>query len=151
MSSFDNPLSGSSTSQNAPSEVFILIENEGLTGEICIVMVSRSLITRRWEGGRFSANGNVLRWYSNPFPRLLMLSLKLVWAAYSSWEWAEMATRYGPGIESQRGRDFPHPSRPTLGPTQPTVQWVLGISRGYGGRGVALAAHPHLASRLKKE
>jgi hypothetical protein len=61
MSSFDNPLSGSSTSQNAPSEVFILIENEGLTGEICIVMVSRSLITRRWEGGRFSANGNVLR------------------------------------------------------------------------------------------
>jgi hypothetical protein len=26
------------------------------------------------------------------------------------------------GIESQRGRDFQHPSRPALGPTQPPVQ-----------------------------
>jgi hypothetical protein len=36
----------------------------------------------------------------------------------------------GPGIESRSGRDFPHLSRPVLGPTQPPVQWVLGISRG---------------------
>ena len=44
-----------------------------------------------------------------------------------------IATGYGldgTGIESRRGRDFPHLSRPTLGHTQPPVQWVPGLSRG---------------------
>ena len=39
-----------------------------------------------------------------------------------TWRWAGIATRYGldgPGIESRWGRDFPHLSRPALGPTQP--------------------------------
>jgi hypothetical protein len=43
-----------------------------------------------------------------------------------------IATGYGldgPGIESRWGRDFPHVSRPALGPTQPPLQLVSGFSR----------------------
>jgi hypothetical protein len=36
----------------------------------------------------------------------------------------------GPGIEPLWGRDLSHTSRPDLGPIQPPVQWVPGLSRG---------------------
>ena len=65
-----------------------------------------------------------------------------------------IATRYGlqgPVIESRWGRDFPHLSKPALGPTQPPIQWAPGLYRGLSGRGVALTTHPHLAPRLKEE
>ena len=64
-----------------------------------------------------------------------------------------IATRYGldgPGIESPWGRDLPHPSRQALGPTQPPIQWVQGLSLGLNGRGVVLTTHPHLSAEVMK-
>jgi len=64
-----------------------------------------------------------------------------------------IVTRYrlgGPGIESRWGRDFPHLSRPALGPTQPTTQWVP----GHFPRGKAVRAwhwSPPLSSAKIKE
>ena len=49
-----------------------------------------------------------------------------------------IATRYrmdGAEIESRWGRNFPHPSRPILVPTQPPVQLAPGLSRGVKGPG----------------
>jgi hypothetical protein len=65
-----------------------------------------------------------------------------------------IATRYrldGPGIESQWGRGFPHPSRPAVG-GDPAFH-TMG-TRSFPGvkRPESDFDHPpHLASRLKKE
>jgi len=49
----------------------------------------------------------------------------------------------GLGIKSQREQDFLHQSRLALGPTQPSLQRVLGI--------LAFTDHSYLVPRFKKE
>jgi hypothetical protein len=49
-----------------------------------------------------------------------------------------IGTRYGLddiGIESQRGRDFLHPSRPTLGLAETFLECVRGFFRGGNAAG----------------
>jgi hypothetical protein len=60
----------------------------------------------------------------------------------------KIATRYGlncSGIKSRWGRDFPHPPTQALGPTQPRIQCVPGLSRCLRGRRVALPPTPSSA------
>ena len=64
-----------------------------------------------------------------------------------------IAIRYGldgPGIESRRGRDFPHPSTSALRPTQSPVQMVPALFPGVKrpGRDVD---HPPSSSAEVKE
>jgi hypothetical protein len=55
----------------------------------------------------------------------------------------------GVGVESWWGRYFPHPSSPDLGPTQPPIQWVLGLFPRVKRLGRGVDHTPHL--ELKKE
>ena len=64
-----------------------------------------------------------------------------------------ITTRYeldGSGIEFRWRRDFPHTSKPALGPNQPPIQWVPGNSWGLSGRDVELTSHSHLAPKVKE-
>ena len=50
------------------------------------------------------------------------------------------------------GDEIFRPSRPALGPTQPPVQWVPGLSPGVKcGRGVLLTTHPPSSVAVTEE
>jgi len=55
------------------------------------------------------------------------------------------------GSNPGEGREFPHPPRPALGPTQLPIQRVPGLSPGVKRPGRGVDHPPHLASRLEKE
>ena len=64
-----------------------------------------------------------------------------------------IATSYGmdrPGIESRWDRDFPHPSRPALGPTQPLIQRVPGLSQGVKRPGRRVNQPPPSSAEVKE-
>ena len=56
----------------------------------------------------------------------------------------------GPGIESRWGRDFPHLSRPALGPTQTPVKWVPVLSLGKERPGRDADPSPPSSAMVKK-
>ena len=55
------------------------------------------------------------------------------------------------GIESRWGRDFPHMSRPAMGPTQPPIQWIPGIFPWVKRSGRGVDPHPPLSGSEVKE
>jgi hypothetical protein len=63
------------------------------------------------------------------------------------------ATDYGLdslGIESQSGQEFPHPSRPVLGPTQPPIQLVPGLFPGVKWPGHGIDHPPPFCAKVKE-
>jgi len=74
-------------------------------------------------------------------------------AKYIYLSWAGIASRYGldgPGIESRWERDFPHPSRPFLGPTQPPVERVPVLFPGVKRSGHGVVHPPAYCDEVKE-
>ena len=92
------------------------------------------------------------RYNSNTFHTSLLLHYK----KHQTAKYFGFLERHHPGgsigIATDNGLDGPgskpggdeifRPSRPALGPTQPTVKWVGVFPGGRGGRGVELTPHP---------
>jgi hypothetical protein len=69
--------------------------------------------------------------------------------------WARVCivVRYGlddQGIESRWWRDIPQSSRPTLGPTKPTVQWVTALFTGGNRPGRDVDHTPPSSTEVKE-
>jgi len=74
------------------------------------------------------------------------------WMANLGWDSATYYKLDSPDIISSWGGQFFLPlSRPALRPTQPPLQWVLGLFPGVKWQRHGIDHPPHLSLRLKKE
>ena len=56
----------------------------------------------------------------------------------------------GPEIKYRLGGDFPHSSRPVLGSTQPSIQWVPSLSFGVKRPGRGVNQQPPIIAEIKE-
>jgi hypothetical protein len=94
-----------------------------------------------------------VQFFMFPFYTIHFSILRLVYSLVDRDSSVGIATHYGldgSGVVCRWGRDFPHPSRPALGPTQPFLRWVLGLFPGRSGRGVAVIMHSPSSAEVKE-
>ena len=110
---------------------------QGYKTLVHLVLLSWTFSNNEWMKGEIFMIGDpcIIRIYTIMLPTKAHKCIEMIfythWTTMGRDSSVGIATRYGldgPGIESRWGRDFPNPSRPVLGPTQPPVQWVPGLS-----------------------